>query len=179
MSVYNIKAINLKEYDKELDKNTRTDINNIDLSKWVAYTDLSEMVDEDIAVSRFRPLMSVGPTDTINGRIDFHTGFSENPVIGSTEDWFLINTFPYGHPMHIHLINFQVIKIFKLIVLKSPASACSFYEMDYVLEALEGANTTDENVTDFNANIYSTDENGEETVNYNYTCDNLNAIKTN
>jgi hypothetical protein len=72
MSVYNIKAISLKGYDKGLDKNTRTDINNIDLSPWVAYTDLSEMPDEEISVKRFRPLMGVGTTDTINGRIDFH-----------------------------------------------------------------------------------------------------------
>jgi FtsP/CotA-like multicopper oxidase with cupredoxin domain len=69
----------------------------------------------------------------------------------------MINAFPYGHPMHIHLINFQVIKIFKLLVLKSAAGTCSFYELDYVLEALDGAPDTDADVAKFKANIYGTD----------------------
>jgi FtsP/CotA-like multicopper oxidase with cupredoxin domain len=123
--------------------------------------------------------MGVGTTDTINGRIDFHSGFSENPVIGSTEDWFLINAFPYGHPMHIHLINFQVIKVFRLLVLKTATAACSYYEIDYVLEALDAASDTDAGVSDIKAKVYGVDENGDQTVDYNYTCNNFNAIKTN
>jgi hypothetical protein len=40
-SVYNIKAILLGLYDKSNDLNNRTSINHIDLSKWVAYENLS------------------------------------------------------------------------------------------------------------------------------------------
>jgi hypothetical protein len=67
-----------------IDLNTRKDINNIDLSQWVAYEDLSKKPASQIAVKRFRPMMNVSGTDTIGGRVDFHEGKSENPVIGST-----------------------------------------------------------------------------------------------
>jgi hypothetical protein len=73
----------LKQYTKINDLNTRTDINNIDLSKWVAYTDLGAKPASEIAVKRFRPLISVNGLFTINGRTDFHAGHSEDPMIGS------------------------------------------------------------------------------------------------
>lgn len=34
---------------------------------------------------------------------------TENPKLGSTEIWYLINLSPDSHPIHIHLIDFQVI----------------------------------------------------------------------
>jgi hypothetical protein len=65
-----------------------------------------------------RPLIMYGTSHlkfTVNGHYDFHKGKADNPVIGSTEDWYYINTFYdhkglEGHPMHVHLINFQVVK---------------------------------------------------------------------
>lgn len=50
----------------------------------------------------------------INGHLEFHKGAAEDPVIGTTEDWYIINTINEGHPIHFHLINFQVIEQIKL-----------------------------------------------------------------
>jgi hypothetical protein len=85
---------------------------------------------------------------TINGRTSFHGGWSENPTLGTTEDWFLINNIFFGHPMHVHLLNFEVIREFHLRYLTPPGmpkgfppgtepfANCGFYEMDFVLAAL-------------------------------------------
>ena len=37
------------------------------------------------------------------------SGRSDNPKIGTTEDWYFINTMDSVHPIHVHLINFQII----------------------------------------------------------------------
>jgi spore coat protein A len=34
---------------------------------------------------------------------------SENPKLGSTEIWYLINVSPDSHPIHLHLVDFQII----------------------------------------------------------------------
>ncbi len=34
---------------------------------------------------------------------------TENPKLGSTEIWYLINVSPDSHPIHLHLIDFQII----------------------------------------------------------------------
>jgi FtsP/CotA-like multicopper oxidase with cupredoxin domain len=44
----------------------------------------------------------------VNGHHDFHQGAAENPTVGSMEDWYIINTINEGHPIHVHLIVFQV-----------------------------------------------------------------------
>jgi spore coat protein A, manganese oxidase len=39
----------------------------------------------------------------------FDMGASDNPKIGTIEDWYFINTLFEAHPIHFHLINFQVV----------------------------------------------------------------------
>lgn len=61
-----------------------------------------------------RPLMMIrgdtgGRAFGINGHFVFSQGASENPKIGTTEDWYMINTMSGPHPIHIHLINYQLI----------------------------------------------------------------------
>lgn len=34
---------------------------------------------------------------------------SENPILGSTEIWYLINLTPDSHPIHVHLVEFQIL----------------------------------------------------------------------
>jgi FtsP/CotA-like multicopper oxidase with cupredoxin domain len=104
--------------DKGLNTCKDNDITNIDLTKWVFYTDLSTKTDDQIAVRRFRPLMFAGSSLTINGHVDFHSGRSEQ-LIGSTSDWFLVNAFGGGHPIHVHLINFQVLKAYDLLLFQN------------------------------------------------------------
>src|SRR5262249_23148204 len=39
----------------------------------------------------------------------FHTLTTELPTVGSTEDWMFVNTTPFTHNKHVHLIEFQVV----------------------------------------------------------------------
>jgi FtsP/CotA-like multicopper oxidase with cupredoxin domain len=132
--------IPLKEYSAEQDLNAKESrITNINLTKWVSYTDFKKINDSQIAVKRMRPLLSTIRL-TINGRQDFHAGKSENPVIGTVEDWFIINTMGMDHPIHIHLINFQVVKVYDLRLYEGSSS--TKYELDFVAEGLKNAKST-------------------------------------
>jgi spore coat protein A len=47
---------------------------------------------------------------SLNGRkYDDVRGVQERPRVGSTEDWRLVNLTEDSHPIHLHLIQFQVI----------------------------------------------------------------------
>lgn len=35
---------------------------------------------------------------------------SENPILGTTEDWIIVNPILNAHPIHLHLVQFQVVK---------------------------------------------------------------------
>lgn len=79
-----------------------------------------------------------------NGHYEFSdSGASDNPKIGTTEDWYFINTMGFGHPIHVHLINYQIIaktelKRYTYTFIDTSTSpptktsqSCSYYEMDY------------------------------------------------
>ena len=94
----------------------------------VAYTNLTNTKDSNIAVIRMRPLLWIGAVVfTINGRLDFHLGWSENPTVGTIEDWIIPNTIFFPHPIHVHLINFQVIREYDLQVLMPNKAVISSY----------------------------------------------------
>lgn len=68
-------------------------------------------------------------------------GATDNPFIGTTEDWF-VNTLlgpDLPHSMHVHLIIFQAISQgeIKKVPLSDPTSfnVCTFYEVEYYLTA--------------------------------------------
>jgi FtsP/CotA-like multicopper oxidase with cupredoxin domain len=87
-------------------------------SPTVAYIDLNQ--DTNIPDLLMRPLFFIGfKIFSIHGRTAFHQGWSENPIMGTIEDWFIINTIFFTHPIHIHLINFQVIREFDLRVIRT------------------------------------------------------------
>ena len=46
----------------------------------------------------------------LNGRSFMDSAPTENPRLGSVEIWNFINLSPDNHPMHMHLINFQVLE---------------------------------------------------------------------
>lgn len=73
---------------------------------------------------------------SFGGRHDFHSGKTDYPVIGTTEDWYFINCLRLWHPVHVHLINMQVTKVLSLRKLK-PDSLCVIYELDYVAAAMQ------------------------------------------
>jgi FtsP/CotA-like multicopper oxidase with cupredoxin domain len=46
---------------------------------------------------------------TLNGQT-FDGALTETPRVGSTEDWYLINLTPDTHPIHLHLVQFQLVE---------------------------------------------------------------------
>lgn len=103
---------------------------------------------------------------SINGRIDFHAGKSENPTIGTYEDWYLINTMDEAHPIHVHLINFQVVKILSL---KRTTNDCTLYELDFMVEAMKDF----KNFTD-NTRYFPTGDTN--SIDYNNVCEDKDSI---
>ena len=87
----------------------------------------------------------------INGHLEFSQGASENPQIGTIEDWYLINSmvFPIDHPIHIHLINYQFVNKYSLRIfsVKNSGIECAFYEMDFYLENANFTNKRCDNST--------------------------------
>ena len=82
----------------------------------IKFYDLSKVSLSSIALSRMRPLIS-RPFDqrfVINGHYMFDMGASENPQIGTIEDWYIINTITEPHPIHMHLQQFQVVRTYSL-----------------------------------------------------------------
>lgn len=156
--IENIRIVSSIEF-KTVDKNKRKDLNNVTLP--VPYVNFSDP-NLSVSVKRMRPLMSTDAL-TINGRSDFHGGRSENPTIGTYEDWYLINTLQNGHPIHVHLINFQVIKVLNLRFEKT--NTCTLYELDFIVAAmiLNGSSyLNDRNIFPNASDIRNVD--------YNYLC---------
>ncbi|MGA7799296.1 MAG: multicopper oxidase domain-containing protein [Gammaproteobacteria bacterium] len=44
----------------------------------------------------------------VNGALAFHSPVTENPALGSTEIWELYNATGDAHPIHVHLVHFQI-----------------------------------------------------------------------
>ena len=53
-------------------------------------------------------LFTVGRMQTINGRT-FHEAVEESPELGSTEIWEILNVTGEEHPIHLHLVNFEIL----------------------------------------------------------------------
>lgn len=147
----------------------------------VPFTDLSKVPDSNISVIRMRPLLWIGKKIlTINGRVDFHLGWSENPTVGTFEDWVIPNSLWFPHPIHVHLINFQVVKEYDLQRLmtnlesKDLSQDCTIYELDFLLNAiLDAVNASrgspNKNLSEIYKNVYP----GEPFlgfINYYYLC---------
>jgi FtsP/CotA-like multicopper oxidase with cupredoxin domain len=55
------------------------------------------------------PYISAGLTGTIEGAIAWHSPTTENPAEGDTEVWEVYNVTGDSHPVHLHLVHFEVI----------------------------------------------------------------------
>jgi FtsP/CotA-like multicopper oxidase with cupredoxin domain len=64
---------------------------------------------------RLQPLLGVAePTvdaagNLVNGAIAWHSPTTENPDLDSTEEWEIYNATEDAHPVHLHLVNFEVL----------------------------------------------------------------------
>jgi len=65
---------------------------------------------------------SEGLTGQMNGAASWHAPTTENPKLGDTEIWEIYNATGDAHPIHLHLINFQVLdrKEFSATVVSQP-----------------------------------------------------------
>ena len=94
------------------------------------------LTDNDVTVDkkRMRPLFRKAGVFSVNAHLHFHDGESENPQIGTTEDWFMVNTLTNSHPFHVHLINYQIVKDYILKSFSTTANnTCTYYEIDFYL----------------------------------------------
>lgn len=66
-------------------------------------------------VSGYRNLKLIGSTDQLGRPMPllnnkkWEDPVTEKPRLGTTEIWSFINTMPFTHPIHIHLIQFQIL----------------------------------------------------------------------
>jgi len=47
---------------------------------------------------------------TVNGAIPWHSPTTENPGLGDTEIWEIYNATGDAHPIHLHLVNFEILE---------------------------------------------------------------------
>ena len=64
-----------------------------------------------------RLLPSLGTAE--EGAKSFMADITENPDLGATEEWQIYNTTPDAHPIHLHLVHFQVLSTQKFDVKRS------------------------------------------------------------
>ena len=97
------------------------------------------LTDPDIHVDkvRVRPLMFKAGIWNVNGHTSYHQGESEEPQIGTVEDWVFVNTISFAaHPFHIHLINYQIVKDYSLkkMTTSDGEQTCTYYEVDFFIK---------------------------------------------
>lgn len=52
---------------------------------------------------------SVGLTGQMEGSIAWHSPTTENPALGTTEEWEIWNMTGDAHPVHLHLVHFEIL----------------------------------------------------------------------
>ncbi|KPJ74227.1 MAG: hypothetical protein AMJ54_17245, partial [Deltaproteobacteria bacterium SG8_13] len=53
--------------------------------------------------------INAGLVGQMEGSIAWHSPTTENPALGSTEEWEIWNVTGDAHPVHLHLVNFEII----------------------------------------------------------------------
>jgi FtsP/CotA-like multicopper oxidase with cupredoxin domain len=49
-------------------------------------------------------------TGLINGSVAWHSPTTENPAFDDTEEWWIYNATPDAHPIHLHLVHFEILE---------------------------------------------------------------------
>ena len=55
------------------------------------------------------PYISAGLVGQMEGSIAWHSPTTENPALGDTEIWEIYNATGDAHPVHLHLVNFEIL----------------------------------------------------------------------
>jgi FtsP/CotA-like multicopper oxidase with cupredoxin domain len=56
-----------------------------------------------------QPYIDAGLIGQMEGAVAWHSPTTENPALGSTEEWVIWNATGDGHPVHLHLVKFEVL----------------------------------------------------------------------
>ncbi|MEJ2637424.1 MAG: multicopper oxidase domain-containing protein [Calditrichia bacterium] len=56
-----------------------------------------------------QPYIDAGLVGQMEGSIAWHSPTTENPALGSTEEWEIWNATADAHPIHLHLVHFEVL----------------------------------------------------------------------
>jgi hypothetical protein len=81
--------------------------------------------------------------------------------------------------MHIHLINFQVMRVFELKIHTTPSNyPCTYYELDYVSKTLDWASKKDKKTSNIKEKVYKTIKTNSKkkasiTIDYDFLCDHI------
>jgi spore coat protein A len=99
----------------------------------------------DITLEEVQDPVTLSPAyGSLNGRkFDDARGVQDRPRLGSTEDWRLINLTGDTHPIHLHLIQFQVMD-------RTPFNAVAYQS------ALDSARAVDPNAPNPSPQSYTT-----------------------
>ncbi len=89
-------------------------LSNIDTSVIPAYmVPLQKINEQEASKKRFlsfkKDLDKFGRPYMLLDNKQWDAPITENPKLGSTEIWYLINVSPDSHPIHLHLVDFQII----------------------------------------------------------------------
>lgn len=100
----------------------------------------------------YREAGLVGPME---GAMPWHAPTTENPNVGDTEDWEIWNVSADAHPIHVHLVSFQLVKR-QHIVFDSNVNddgEIEFHEPDHLPPAGDGTYTVDQPLVQHDGSI--------------------------
>lgn len=81
-----------------------------------------------------RPFVKTFDNHTaINGHLTIFEGKSENPMLGSVEDWFFINSVDTAQSIHVDLVQSQALDQYKLNEVPN-TNMCTFYSVDFFMK---------------------------------------------
>jgi len=61
---------------------------------------------------------ALGPLEVLLDGQKWHAPITENPINGATEEWMIVNPTADAHPIHLHLVQFQLVSRQKFNVAK-------------------------------------------------------------
>jgi spore coat protein A len=63
------------------------------------------LIEEEDEFDRLKPQLGTSAL----GALDFNSPITENPMLNALEEWEVINFTPDAHPVHLHLVSYQIV----------------------------------------------------------------------
>jgi FtsP/CotA-like multicopper oxidase with cupredoxin domain len=75
----------------------------------------TDFEENDIEWPNVEPYISAGLVGQMEGAIAWHSPTTENPALGDMEEWHIANVTGDAHPVHLHLVHFEVVGRFEIV----------------------------------------------------------------